>query len=143
MRRVLPVVAALLLVPTLGLAQERSPEMAQTLSDLSRVLGESHALRQACEGGDDQYWRNRMNRLVETEGGDEALEARLKGSFNAGFAEGQRLYRGCDDSTRRAQGLMALRGRELATTLSHAQYRSGVVQPSLEEEGVTAEPEPR
>jgi uncharacterized protein (TIGR02301 family) len=143
MRRVLPIAAALLLAPVPSLAQERSPEMRQTLAELSRVLGESHALRQACEGGDDQYWRTRMNRLVETEGGDPEAEARLKDQFNAGFAEGRRLYRGCDDSTRRAQGLMAARGRELATTLSHAQYRSGVMQPMPEDEGVTAEPEPR
>ena len=143
MRRVLPIVAALLLAPVPSLAQERSPEMAQALAELSRVLGESHALRQACEGSGDQYWRARMNRLAETEAGDPELEARLKDSFNAGFAEGRRLYRGCDDSTRRAQGLMAARGRELATTLSHAQYRSGVVQPTPEEEDVTGEPDPR
>lgn len=143
MRRVLPIVAAVLLAPALSQAQERSPEMRQTLVELSRVLGESHALRQACEGSDDQYWRTRMNRLVETEGGDSEVEARLKDSFNAGFAEGRRLYRGCDDGTRRAQGLTAARGRELATTLSHAQYRSGVVQPAPQDEGVTAEPDPR
>ena len=143
MRRVLPIVVAVLLAPVPSLAQERSPEMAQTLAELSRVLGESHALRQACEGSGDQYWRARMNRLAETEAGDPELEARLKDSFNAGFAEGRRLYRGCDDDTRRAQGLTAARGRELATTLSRAQYRSGVIQPAPQEEGVTAEPAPR
>ena len=49
MRRVLPIVAALLLAPVPSLAQERSPEMAQTLAELSRVLGESHALRNTSE----------------------------------------------------------------------------------------------
>ncbi|MBA4012661.1 MAG: TIGR02301 family protein [Phenylobacterium sp.] len=143
MRRVLPIVAALLLAPVPSLAQERSPEMRQTLVELSRVLGESHALRQACEGSDDQYWRSRMNRLVETESADPEQEAQLKDSFNAGFAEGRRLYRGCDDGVQRAQGLTAARGRELATVLSHAQYRSGVVQPTPQDEDVTAEPAPR
>ena len=91
MRRVLPIVVAVLLAPVPSLAQERSPEMRRTLAELSRVLGESHALRQACEGNDDQYWRTRMNRLVETEGGDPEAEARLKDQFNPGFAEGRRL----------------------------------------------------
>jgi uncharacterized protein (TIGR02301 family) len=143
MRRVL-LIASLLLVPAVAAsAQERPVEMRQTLVDLTRVLGESHALRQACEGADDQYWRSRMSRLVEAEQAEPELETKMRDSFNAGFAEARRLYQGCDDSVRRAQGLMAARGRELSTTLAHAKYRSGVMQPTPEEEDVTAEPPPR
>jgi uncharacterized protein (TIGR02301 family) len=143
MRRVL-LIASLLLVPAeAASAQERPVEMRQTLVDLTRVLGESHALRKACEGADDQYWRSRMSRLVEAEQAEPELETKMRDSFNAGFAEARRLYQGCDDGVRRAQGLMAARGRELSTTLAHAKYRSGVMQPTPEEEGVTAEPPPR
>ena len=45
-------------------AQERSIEMRDALVSLARVLGESHALRQVCEGNEDQFWRSRMNRLA-------------------------------------------------------------------------------
>ena len=143
MRRILPIVAALLLAPVPSLAQERSPEMAQTLAELSRVLGESHALRQACEGSGDQYWRARMNRLAETEAGDPELEARLKDSFNAGFAEGRRIYPACGEGTRRALALTAVRGRELADALAHVKYRSGIAPVEPDAEQVTAEPSPR
>ncbi len=89
------------------------------------------------------YWRSRMTRLVETEQADLELERQLKDSFNAGFAEMRRLYRSCDDGARRAQGMTAVRGRELSSTLAHAKYRIGVMPAALEEEGVTAEPAPR
>ena len=126
-----------------ALAQDRPAEMREALVGLTRVLGESHALRQACEGVSDQNWRGRMNRLVETEQPDEDLDARMKASFNAGFAESRRLYPVCSDGSRRALALAAIRGRELSTTLAHAKYRSGVMPVEPEAEQVTAEPEPR
>ena len=124
-------------------AQERSIEMRDSLVSLARVLGESHALRQVCEGGEDQFWRSRMNRLVETEQAEPALERQMKDSFNAGFAETRRLYPACGEGTRRAQGLAAVRGRELALGLSHAKYRVTTVLPPEGAQDVTAEPAPR
>jgi uncharacterized protein (TIGR02301 family) len=50
------------------------------------VLGQSHALRQACAGASDQYWRGRMSDLVATEHPDPAFERQLKVAFNNGFA---------------------------------------------------------
>lgn len=126
-----------------ALAQDRTADMREALVGLTRVLGESHALRQACGGSDDQYWRVRMNRLLETETPDEELEGRMKASFNAGFADTRRLYPFCGDGARQAQGLAAARGQELSTSLSHARYRTGVAPVIPEEEGVTAEPAPR
>ena len=126
-----------------ALAQERPAELRAALVGLTRVLGESHALRQACEGADDQYWRSRMNRLLETETPDVEVEEQLKASFNAGFAETRRLYPFCNDNARRAQGLAAMRGQELSAALSHARYRTGIAPVVPEEEGVTAEPAPR
>jgi uncharacterized protein (TIGR02301 family) len=124
-------------------AQDRPPEMRATLVSLSRVLGESHALRQACEGREDQYWRTRMARLIEAEHPDPEFERQMTDSFNAGLAETRRLYRSCDDGARRALSLAAVRGRELSTTLSHARYRSSFMPVPVEGEGVTAEPDPR
>ena len=66
-------VLILSMLPLPAFAQERSIEMRESLVSLARVLGESHALRQACEGGEDQFWRSRMNRLVETEQAEPVL----------------------------------------------------------------------
>ena len=133
--------AAFVALPVL--AQERDAGERQRLLDLAYALGESHALRQACEGADDQYWRSRMNRLLEAETPDAEFEDQMKANFNAGFAETRRLYPICNDSARRAQGLAAMRGQELSAALSHARYRTGVAPVVPEEEGVTAEPAPR
>jgi uncharacterized protein (TIGR02301 family) len=71
-----------------ALAQDRSPAERQTLLDLAFTLGESHALRQVCEGAGDQYWRARMMRLTEVEKADQAFDAQLRDRFNTGFAAG-------------------------------------------------------
>nr|QQZ52083.1 TIGR02301 family protein [Phenylobacterium glaciei] len=52
-------------------------------------------MRQACAGLDDQYWRTRMMNLVSTEKPDTALDARLKESFNTGFASRQSEFQAC------------------------------------------------
>lgn len=137
------IVLALSVFALPALAQERTIEMRDALVNLARVLGESHALRQACEGSGDQYWRTRMTRLAETEQAEPVLEQDMKDGFNAGFAETKRLYPACGDSTRRAQGLAAARGREIALGLSQAKYRVITVLPPQSEQDVTAEPSTR
>ena len=44
-----------------GNAGEQAAERA--LVDLAYAIGESHALRQVCQGDGDQYWRERMEQL--------------------------------------------------------------------------------
>ena len=136
-------VLILSMLPLPAFAQERSIEMRDALVSLARVLGESHALRQVCEGNEDQFWRSRMNRLVDTEQAEPVLERQIKDSFNAGFAETRRLYTACGEGTRRAQGLAAARGREIALGLSQAKYRVTTVLPPEGAQDVTAEPAPR
>ena len=66
-RALVPALAALLLTapsPLPAHAQEREPADRQRLLDLAYALGQSHALRQACEGAGDQFWRARMMRLI-------------------------------------------------------------------------------
>ena len=104
--------AALMTILALGamaapaaLAQDRTPSQRQTLLELARTLGESHALRLACRSTADQRWRNLMQRVVELEAADEAFKARLNeawaradvlsllGQVEAGpFARWPRLY---------------------------------------------------
>lgn len=101
-----------------AVAQERPPSERQTLTDLAYALGESHALRRVCAGDGDQYWRDRMMRVTETEGADVAFSSRLTQSFNAGFANRQSEFSGCGPASKRAEQAVARKGQALAGRLS-------------------------
>jgi len=103
---------------TPAIAQDRAPAQRQALTDLAYVLGESHALRQLCEGPMDQYWRERMRQLVRTEAPDGSFQQRLNTAFNTGFVAGQSTYPGCGRASRREEARLAERGRALAASLT-------------------------
>lgn len=112
---------ALALFSTLAspvVAQERPPEERQTLIDLAYTLGESHALRQACSGEGDQYWRDRMVRMNDTEAADEAFAGRLTQAFNSGFATRQTEFPSCSPASKRAEQAVARKGQSLSGQLS-------------------------
>lgn len=111
-------VIAALLAAGPALAQERDPAARQTLVNLAYVIGESHALRQVCQGAEDQYWRERMYRLIETESPDQAFDRRLKESFNSGFIAGQAQFTACSPQSRAAEAKVAGQGRALAERLA-------------------------
>jgi uncharacterized protein (TIGR02301 family) len=110
---------ALVLAAAPAAAQPRG----DILTDLAEVLGQSHALRQACAGPTDQYWRARMMRLMEVEQPAEALEVRLTEAFNDGYARSRALFRACSPQARRAEAAAAARGRSIAAQLSR-RYKS-------------------
>jgi uncharacterized protein (TIGR02301 family) len=120
----LPLNALLVLALLCGLgpalAQDRNPAERQTLLDLAFTLGESHALRQVCEGSGDQYWRARMMRLVEVEKADQAFDAQLRDRFNTGFAAGQGEFTECGEASLRAERQAAVKGRTLAARLARS-----------------------
>ncbi|HQR91379.1 MAG TPA: TIGR02301 family protein, partial [Caulobacter sp.] len=100
----LPVAALIIAcMATSALAQEREPEERQRLLDLAYTLGESHALRQTCEGVNDQLWRSRMVRLTEVEQADQGFDAQLRERFNTGFAARQGEFPLCDTASRKAE----------------------------------------
>ena len=103
-----------------ALAQDRGPAERQTLLDLAYTLGESHALRQVCTGGDDQYWRSRMVRLTEVEKADQAFDAQLRDKFNVGFASRQGEFPECDDASRQAEQTVARKGQALGAKLARS-----------------------
>ncbi len=108
---------ALLATTSPALAQERSPAARQTLVELSRVLGESHAIRQACEGSADQQWRERMAQMLEREDADQALKARLSIAFNDGYHSGMALYPKCSPAARAEGRRIAASGQALSGKL--------------------------
>ena len=95
-------------------AQELGPTQRQSLTELAYALGQSHGLRQLCEGAGDQYWRSWMGRLLEAESPDDAFDRRLRDSFNTGFASAQAKYPTCSPQARAEAGRAARRGRALA-----------------------------
>jgi uncharacterized protein (TIGR02301 family) len=115
--RVWPLVAVLL-TATPALAQERPPAERQILGDLAYAIGESHALRQLCEGPGNQYWRDRMLRLTQVEDADPGLDAQMRDRFNTGYAAGQAAASACGPASLRAEAAAAGRGQALARRLS-------------------------
>lgn len=98
-------------------AQDRGAAGRQSLLELAWVLGQSHALAQAC-APDDQAWRARMTRLIAVETPDQALEARLAEQFNAGFAAARARFPTCGPDSKAEAARIARRGRGLAAALS-------------------------
>lgn len=126
------------------LAQDRSPPLRQKLVDLAYVLGESHALRQACAGAEDQYWRTRMMNLVSTEKPDTALDGRLKESFNTGFASRQTEFQACSPAARRAEMAAANHGQDISKRLAKVMIKTGrEAPPTIFEMNATGEQRPR
>lgn len=121
-RLMLPFALAALAFP--ALAQDRSPALRQNLVDLAYVLGESHALRQACAGIEDQYWRTRMINMVAAEKPDEALDRRLKESFNTGFASRQSEFQACTPASRRAEMAAANHGLDISNRLAKVMIKT-------------------
>ena len=85
---------------------------------LSRALGESQALREACEGPKDQYWRSRMMRLLALEKLEGAAGAPLTAAFNTGYSAAHQAYPDCGPESRRAEVDAAARGQQFAALLA-------------------------
>jgi uncharacterized protein (TIGR02301 family) len=116
-------------------AQDRGAGERQRLLDLAYALGESHALRQACQGEGDQYWRARMVRLTEVEQADQAFDVQLRERFNTGFAARHSEYPVCDDASRAAELQAARKGQALARKLSQSMRTVQPVAPDSVADG--------
>lgn len=130
-------------VPDLGPAQERQPApvfTAQTVPErrdvsgsdidverilpfLAYTLGELHYLAFACDGTDQQVWRDQMIQLLALEAeSDGRRRDRLIENFNDGYRVQQRYRPICGaqvDAERRA---LAHRGRDLAEMMRSAYF---------------------
>jgi len=115
---VLASVAVLLAGPAAAAARDAAHR--QVLVELSAVLGESHAIRQACEGREDQFWRAPMLRLLEVEAAPLDFTNDLKGAFNDAYSSALDAYPACSPRSRQAEAEAAARGRALARRLSQS-----------------------
>lgn len=107
-----------IVVASPAIAQDRAPADRQLLLDLAHTIGEAHAIRQVCEGPQDQFWRGRMLSLLENESPDYAFSERLRAAFNAGYVARQQAHPVCNRQTREAEGGVAAKGQALARRLA-------------------------
>ena len=112
------VVALTLLIAAPASAQDRTPSGRQNLVDLARTLGESHALGRLCQGRQDQFWYDRMRRMLEVEAADQGFRTRLVLAFNAAYNSGRALYPKCTDAARAEARRIAGVGQALAAGLA-------------------------
>jgi uncharacterized protein (TIGR02301 family) len=115
--RIVPFIVLALAIATTALSQQREPVQRQVLVDLAYVLGEAHSLRQLCAGPADQFWRNRMLKMIETESADHGFEQRLRETFNTGYVARQAQFTQCSPQSRDAETRVAAHGQDLARRL--------------------------
>jgi uncharacterized protein (TIGR02301 family) len=104
--------------PPAAAVPARLPDQRQKLTELSYVLGQSHALRRACLGPSDRLWYDRMQRLLLVEAPDKAFRQVLVERFNAGFLAAGAEYPRCTPDSRAAARDAAERGKALADRMA-------------------------
>ncbi len=99
--RLLLCLAVLCSTPVHG--QAASPPFEAQLLRLSEILGALHHLRGICGAADAEAWRQRMEGMLEGEGTDAEVKARLAGAFNRGYRTFSLTYQRCTGEARKAQ----------------------------------------
>jgi uncharacterized protein (TIGR02301 family) len=95
----------------------------RTLPYLAYTLGELHYLAFACEGPDDQTWRDRMVELLAMEAADNGrFRDRLIDSFNEGYRAQQRYRARCGAEAEAERRALAHRGRDLSEMMRSAYF---------------------
>jgi len=109
--------AVLFAVP--GLAQQSAaPPYEKDLLRLSEVLGAVHYLRGLCGHEEGQYWRERMQDLIDAEDPVPVRRARLANRFNRGFETFERTYRACTPPAKLSLDRYMEEGRALSRTIA-------------------------
>lgn len=89
----------------------------ERLMRLAEILGSVHYLRELCGSGDGQLWRDRMQDLLNAEGGTALRRMRLTRSFNQGYRSYSRTYIACTPSAQNAITRFLAEGAQLSDTL--------------------------
>ncbi len=111
----------------------RSQDYFRDVITLSETLGKAHAVRVACNGRNDQYWRSYMQRLLELEAPYQgSLRRSMVNGFNAGFSWGNGLHEVCDSQAVSAEKIYAAEGRDLSARMVQANI-PGAVAPKPQE----------
>ncbi|MGQ0456478.1 MAG: TIGR02301 family protein [Hyphomicrobium sp.] len=84
---------------------------------LSEILGAVHYLRELCGANEGQYWRERMQGLMDAESSSALRRARLSRAFNQGYRSYSRTYNTCSPSAQTAITRFLAEGAQLSETL--------------------------
>jgi uncharacterized protein (TIGR02301 family) len=84
---------------------------------LSEILGAVHYLRELCGANEGQYWRERMQGLMDSEGSSALRRARLSRAFNQGYRSYSRTYNTCSPSAQTAITRFLAEGAQLSEAL--------------------------
>ncbi|MFM2421567.1 MAG: hypothetical protein RL291_97 [Pseudomonadota bacterium] len=84
---------------------------------LAEILGSVHFLRELCGANDGQFWRQRMQSLMDSEGSSALRRARLARSFNTGYNNYSRTYNACTASAQQAITRFLNEGADIADQL--------------------------
>ena len=111
-------VSALLLPAS---AQVRTQEYLRDLVQLSNVLGGAHAIRVACNGRNDQYWRGHMMNLLNLEAPDRSqLRSSMVDAFNRAYQVESARHPTCDSDAVAAEAAYSTQGREISDRLAQS-----------------------
>lgn len=92
----------------------------EKLFRLSEILGAVHYLRELCNAGEGQIWRDRMRELIEAEGSSALRKAQLTRSFNQGYTSFSRTYRTCTPSAQTTVSRYLTEGTQISDSLLKA-----------------------
>lgn len=111
------VLALPLPLPAVAAPAADSKPYDERLMRLAEILGSVHYLRELCGSGDGQLWRDRMQDLLNAEGGTALRRMRLTRSFNQGYRSYSRTYIACTPSAQNAITRFLAEGAQLSDTL--------------------------
>lgn len=97
-----------------AIAASDSKPYDDRLMRLSEILGAVHYLRELCGANEGQYWRDRMNDLMNAEGSTALRRAKLTRAFNQGYRSYSRTYNTCSPSAQTAITRFLSEGSELS-----------------------------
>ena len=111
------VVAALIAWPIAASAAPENKPYDDKLMRISEILGAVHYLRELCSANEGQYWRERMQELMDAEGSSTLRRSRLTRAFNQGYRSYSRTYNTCSPSAQTAITRFLAEGAQLSEGL--------------------------
>lgn len=95
------------------------PVYERDLMRLAEIMGTLSFLSELCAEADAGNWRQRMQTLVDAEGGSQARRERMAGAFNKGYRGFAVTYRACTESARAAIDLYVAEGSQLSRAITN------------------------
>lgn len=114
-------IAALSLAALAAPARAQTGDVAYPVVPLAGILGEMHAINYHCRTARQQYWRGRMQEMIDLEAPEAGPQReRLIASFNQGFQYYSPRRVRCGGEAEMELQALAARARALAETLRQA-----------------------